>query len=515
MKKALTIGLVLCIAVSIVVASAAPENEKIFDDFEDASTAGWTYGFDTAYILASTNHVKAGTYSMDVVNQKNSAPFGEDYGSVFYRDLNADWTNFHSFSFWYYTPDSIANPSISVYLGDKTSGPTQKKASWGFALDTGWNFIQVDLDKPDSVIGFTWDKSDVKELRIFLTTNDHDITVHIDEFKLHSKPTPTPAPTPIITLTKSASPLTIQESEATTITIEVKNTGSADAKNIGVMDSIPVEFTLASGSMSQSYDILKPNEQRTYQYTIRATETGIFVTDVASATYEDEKGNSYSSASNPVTITVESETTPTPSPTVTPTPTLTPTPSPVTPTPTPTPTPSGKPEPELSISQSSLKEEPEVGEEVLITVAILNKGKATAKNIHIEERVPSSISVSYVEGADKAGSLVYWNGELDPGEAHSITHTLRILEEKSRIIPVTVTYEDASGKEKKQSTDIYLTAEEVIPTPTPTEEQELPNIPWLYIIILVAVVLGGIAIIVAVKRRGGEGGAEVTIEENK
>ena len=170
-------------------------------------------------------------------------------------------------------------------------------------------------------------------------------------------------------------------------------------------------------------------------------------------------------------------------------------------------------EPELSISQSSLKEEPKVGEEILITAAILNKGKATAKNIHIEEQIPSSIAVSYVEGADKAGGLVYWNGELEPGEAHSITHTLRILEEKSRTIPVIVTYEDAFGKKKQQSTEIYLTAvieEEVPPTPSP-----LANLPWVYIIVLVAVVLVGLAIIVAVRRGGEGGGAEVTIEESK
>ena len=183
------------------------------------------------------------------------------------------------------------------------------------------------------------------------------------------------------------------------------------------------------------------------------------------------------------------------------------------PTPPPTPTSAPTEEPELSISQSSLKEEPEVGEEVLITIAILNKGKATAKNIHLEENIPSSISVNYVEGADKAGGLVYWNGELDPGEAHSITHTLKILEEKSRTIPVTVTYEDASGKKKQKSTEIYLTAEieeEETPTPSP-----LANLPWVYIIILVAVILVGLAIIVAVRRGGEGGGAEVTIEESK
>ena len=199
-------------------------------------------------------------------------------------------------------------------------------------------------------------------------------------------------------------------------------------------------------------------------------------------------------------------------PPLTVTPMTPPTSPPATSTSTATHTSTGEPEPELSISQSSLKEEPKVGEEVLITVAILNKGKAAAKNIHLEERIPSSIAVNYVEGADKAGGLVYWNGELEPGEAHSITHTLRILEEKSRTIPITVTYEDAFGTKKQQSTEIYLTAEiekGVPPTPSP-----LSNIPWPYIIILVAVVLVGLAIIVAV-RRGGEGGAEITIDEDK
>lgn len=187
------------------------------------------------------------------------------------------------------------------------------------------------------------------------------------------------------------------------------------------------------------------------------------------------------------------------------------------PTPTPMASPTSTPAvsieeqtPELSISISSSKAEPEVGEEVLITIAILNKGKDTAKNIRLEVSIPSSIVINYVEGADKAGSLVYWNGELEPGEVHSITHALRILDEKSRVIPVTVTYEDASGNKKKKSTEIYLTAERensAIPTPSP-----LSNIPWPYIIITVAVFLGGLAVIVAVGK-GGEG-AEVIIEEN-
>jgi uncharacterized repeat protein (TIGR01451 family) len=77
---------------------------------------------------------------------------------------------------------------------------------------------------------------------------------------------------------------------------------------------------------------------------------------------------------------------------------------PHTPMASPPPTPAASIEeqtPELSISISSSKAEPEVGEEVLITIAILNKGKDTAKNIRLEVSIPSSIVMDYVEGADK------------------------------------------------------------------------------------------------------------------
>lgn len=341
----------------------------------------------------------------------------------------------------------------------------------------------------------------------------------------------------LLEITKKAEPEALIQGEQLTITVKIENEGIREFFNVKVTDTVPDGFELISGSTSIERDSLKRGESVTLEYVLKALEAGDFIFDSATVTYEGRLGTHYSKSSNTVEVHVVAptptptpppETTPTPTPEVTPTvpptatptspPEATPTPTPVptvppttpipTPTSTTTPTPTG--EPELSISQTSLKEEPEVGEEVLITVAILNKGKATAKNIHLEERVPSSIAVSYVEGANKAGGLVYWNGELDPGEAHSITHTLRILEEKSRTIPVTVTYEDASGKKKQKSTEIYLTAEiekEAPPSP-------LSNTPWLYIIILIAVILGGIAIIIAIRRKG-EGGAEITIEEDK
>ena len=115
---------------------------------------------------------------------------------------------------------------------------------------------------------------------------------------------------PSIELTKSASPSTIQEGETTTISIRVENTGAGDAKSVEVIDTIPTGFKIISGSKSASFDEIKPNEYRTYQYTLKAIGTGRFVLDPATATYSDDKGNSYSSASNSVTITSEASSPP-------------------------------------------------------------------------------------------------------------------------------------------------------------------------------------------------------------
>jgi len=155
--------------------------------------------------------------------------------------------------------------------------------------------------------------------------------------------------------------------------------------------------------------------------------------------------------------------TPTPPPEVTPTPTPTPT---STSTPIPTKAPIGKPQ--LTVSQTTLREEPEVGEDVLITVTISNTGDGIAKNINLREHIPSSVSVNYVDGANSAGNLITWSGDMDVGQTYSIIHSFRILEEKNRAVPVKVTYEDEKGKRYETSATIYISAkDEETPAPTP------------------------------------------------
>ena len=112
---------------------------------------------------------------------------------------------------------------------------------------------------------------------------------------------------PSLALTKSASPSTIQEGETTTISIIIENTGSGDAKAVEVTDTIPTGFKIISGSKSASFDEIKPGDYRTLEYTLKATGSGKFTCDPATATYKDADGNSYSAASNSVSIPVGGE----------------------------------------------------------------------------------------------------------------------------------------------------------------------------------------------------------------
>jgi uncharacterized repeat protein (TIGR01451 family) len=110
-----------------------------------------------------------------------------------------------------------------------------------------------------------------------------------------------------LTLTKSASPSTIQEGETTTISIRVENTGTGDAKSVEVGDTIPPGFKIISGSKSESFGEIKPGDYRTSEYTLKATGSGKFTCDPATATFKDADGNSYSAASNSMSILVGGE----------------------------------------------------------------------------------------------------------------------------------------------------------------------------------------------------------------
>jgi uncharacterized repeat protein (TIGR01451 family) len=524
MRKTIIIGLVLCIAMFIITTvSATEEQDNNFFcigsgtphsyknvPFEIGGVFASVSYPETYYKLQLRDTINLEGYTATAIHIIEHAAYADNvpdgvvvgYIKVYYQD--GDETSLalvmgRNIAEWSYD-----RPEMQDCLQHTKIPPAY---SFGTTTDSGYHYlghyfyISINTqEKPLSHLELTLDPCSYTNQEYYKSSSADWFAIAIKAVTLTL-----PQPQSTVSITKLVNPFNIYESEATTISIKTENKGSADAKNIKITDSAPTEFTLVSGSMDQNYDTLEPKEYRTYQYTIKATETGRFVTDVASATYEDEKGNSYSCASNPVTITVDGGTPSTPIPI---------------PTPTPTPTPPIE-KPHLTISHTTLIE-PKIGEETLITVSIENTGNGEAKNIKLRERIPSGLSIDYVEGADSTGNLISWDGDLKPAQTYSIKHSLKVLTAGDKIIPVEVSYEDVAGMVHVTSTtSSTVVIRPISPapthtptvTPTPTEESELSTIPWLYIIILVAVVLGGIAIILAVRRKG-EGGAEITIEEN-
>ena len=286
--------------------------------------------------------------------------------------------------------------------------------------------------------------------------------IHIRKYA-SSEPSPTisaeyPVVHTALTLTKTASPYPIKQEQKTTVKITVENTGTTAIRDIEVTDSAPADFDFISGETSNKYDMLKAGESRTFQYIIQSRDAGKFGICQATATYADEEGNYHTVESDHAMVEVIASLTTPEIPAGTPVPTL------VTSTSTTsTPLPPGTPQ--ITISQTSLLEEPSVGDEAMITVSLKNTGNSIAENVQLTERIPSSVSVSYVEGADNAGGLVSWSGDLNPGQSRSIQHTFRILEAKNRFFTAKVTYEDADGNKKETSTNVYITTAAEQPAP--------------------------------------------------
>ena len=220
---------------------------------------------------------------------------------------------------FYFRIKSNNNPFIGLGDGhNETSGVP-------ITLNT-WQHCVVTYDGSNAKVyvnaGAPWDSGNIgsknfgsANTRIGRSVTDsREFNGIIDEVKVYTRALPAEeikahyeGKKPALTLTKSASPSTIQERETTTISIRVENTGTGDAKAIEVTDTIPTGFKIISGSKSASFDEIKAGDYRTSEYTLKATGSGKFTCDPATATYKDADGNSYSDASNSVSIQVGGE----------------------------------------------------------------------------------------------------------------------------------------------------------------------------------------------------------------
>jgi hypothetical protein len=117
---------------------------------------------------------------------------------------------------------------------------------------------------------------------------------------------PAPATHTALAITKSPSPHSIRQFQETTITLSIENSGTTDATDIEITDTIHPGLDLTSGDFPnpKRYDLIRPGETRDLQYTISATESGTFTLDPATVTYADEDGNIQEAKSEPASIKV-------------------------------------------------------------------------------------------------------------------------------------------------------------------------------------------------------------------
>ncbi|MCD4844396.1 MAG: DUF2341 domain-containing protein [Methanosarcinales archaeon] len=117
---------------------------------------------------------------------------------------------------------------------------------------------------------------------------------------------PTPAIHTALYITKSPSLHSIRQFGETAIILSIDNSGTIDATDIEITDTIHPSFDLTSGDFPnpKRYDLIRPGETRDLQYAISSKESGTFTLDPATVTYADEDGNIQEVKSKPASIKV-------------------------------------------------------------------------------------------------------------------------------------------------------------------------------------------------------------------
>jgi len=308
---------------------------EFFDEFSETSidTNKWNIGGAVGTWSIDSGRLR-GVEGVDTTNirlpSKNAVMQGLDKwaiewaGEATHNQLGIN-SKVDSTGYWrsgYFTEAHIVHRAIVIYISEtEYSG-----GSYNYLPNTRYKLQQIYdgssiIQKAyleDGTLCSEYSVADATPpLNNYIAPGAYMETAYFDNLRMRKYTTPEPTislsaefPTkkaPSLTLTKSASPSTIQEGETTTISIRVENTGTGDAKSIEVTDTIPTGFKIISGSKSASFDEIKPGDYRTLEYTLKATGSGKFTCEPATATYKDADGNSYSAASNSVSIQVGGE----------------------------------------------------------------------------------------------------------------------------------------------------------------------------------------------------------------
>ncbi|MCG2736881.1 MAG: BatD family protein [Candidatus Methanoperedenaceae archaeon] len=275
-----------------------------------------------------------------------------------------------------------------------------------------------------------------------------------------------------ISLTRSASPETTELGNATTITLTLTNTGTADLKNITVSDTVPVGFTLATGSQEKNYDILKTKESRSFQYSIKPSETGTFSLPPASVSYYDKDGSPYTGKSGATKVIVVPSTRPV-----------------------------DKPASNASVQLHGEKTDVQVGEEILLKLSAVNLISKPVMHVQVIILPPSGMSVTSSEFAQSGAGQFTTTYEIPPGKGRDIEVKMRSNQagEFKAIGRIVYYFGDDSSHYEEYEETLTITVRDGQQPTTSTPTQENGN--WLPGFGALIAVIGILALYIIKKNR--------------
>ena len=261
-----------------------------------------------------------------------------------------------------------------------------------------------------------------------------------------------------IYLTRSASPETTELGNTTGITLAITNSGTSDLTNITVTDTFPVGFTLASGSPEKNYDVLKPKETRSFQYSIKPSETGMFSLEPASVSFYDKDGSLHTGKSGATKVIVIPSTRPVDGPVS-----------------------------NASVQLHGEKTDVVMGEDIQLRLSAVNLITKPVMHVQVIILPPSGMSVSSSDFVQSGVGQFTTTYEIPPGKGRDIEVNIRSnqvgeFEVQGRIVYY---FGDDSTNSEDQTLRLPIRVRDVQqPTPTAIKDSEnwLPGFGTLFVL---------------------------------
>jgi len=259
-----------------------------------------------------------------------------------------------------------------------------------------------------------------------------------------------------ISLIRSASPETTELGNTTGITLTITNSGTSDLKNITVTDAIPIGFTLAGGSPEKNYDILKQKESRTFQYSIKPTETGMFSLEPASVLFYDKDTSLHTVKSGATKVIVIPSTRPVDGPAS-----------------------------NASVQLHGEKTDVIIGEDLQLRLSAVNLITKPVMHVQVIILPPSGMSVTSSDFVESGAGQFTTTYEISPGKGRDIEvriHTNQVgeFEVQGRIVYY---FGNDSARSEDHTLRLPISVKAAGEKPTPTipvnNGKWLPGFGWL------------------------------------